>query len=199
MSSFPQHFVSEFVERGDTTLNRHEVVACELSNLAVERACTVRHQDLRLTESLGIHKNLARAWMACMVFELKNRLVRGERYPQRFSTPAAVENERGQGQQRSERSACLGRQLILQPTNEMKISDLNLDLLRCKRSRANRRVLYHHLFHDLSSVFGDNCCFVQESSALRLSKAVIGEPHHRITIYHTHQVVGHLQTRMEFR
>jgi hypothetical protein len=35
---------------------------------------------------------------------------------------------------------------------------------------------------------------------LRFSKAVIGEPHHRITVYHTHQAIGHLQTRdKEFR
>lgn len=113
MGSSPKYIMPQSLEVGGTFLNCKEVISCQLSNLAVERACTVGNKDLGLAISICIEQHLAWTRKAGVVLEFKAKVGRREWNPHRFPAPAAVNDGTVEREKRFEELACVGGELVL--------------------------------------------------------------------------------------
>src|SRR5713226_1606387 len=127
LRAFPEDLLAQLTQAVDAFVDRGEVVAGQLTHLAGEQCRAVRKEDLGLADAARVEQQVSGRRMARVVLVTELEVELAERDPGRLAAPPRLDQLGVQRQHRLEGRACLGRGVALEPREEAKPRDGNLD------------------------------------------------------------------------
>src|ERR1700676_5266889 len=104
------------------------MIACELAHLAGEMHAAIGQQDFSFADAAGIENDLARRWIAGVVFVRDTEIEIAERHPDPLAAPADMDGLAFERHCLAERRAGLRSQLFLEARLEGEGSGVDNEL-----------------------------------------------------------------------